>query len=179
MSFEPKPGTSIKLGAENIHFVPLEPSGPASVFVYAESGKEGIVYKVSNGREFYALKVFYPQYSDKRLLETTEKLGRFKELEGFRVAERKVINQETHPQIVEEHPDLNYAVLMPWIEGTVWGNLMIDMNMSLHYESYFQIIQALARVVCNLESQGLAHCDLSNNNFLIAPELHQISPQYS
>ena len=174
MSFEPEPGTSIKLGAENIQFIALEPRGPASVFVYAESGKEGIVYKVSNGREFYALKVFYPRYSDRRLLETTEKLSRFKELEGFRVAERKVINKETHPQVVEKHPDLNFAVLMPWIEGTVWGNLMIETDTSLQRENYFQIVQALARVVCNLESQGLAHCDLSNNNFLIAPDFSSI-----
>lgn len=174
MSFEPEPGTGINLGGENIQFIPLEPSGPASVFVYAESGREGIVYKVSNDREFYALKVFYPQYRDKRLLETTEKLSRFKELEGFRVAERKVINQEMHPRVVDKHPDLNYAVLMPWIEGTVWGNLMVDMDTSLQRENYFQIIQALARVVCNLESQGLAHCDLSNNNFLIAPDFSSI-----
>jgi serine/threonine protein kinase len=174
MSFEPEPGTRINLGTENIQFIPLEPRGPTSVFVYAESGREGIVYKVSNGRQFYALKVFYPQLRDKRLLETTEKLSRFKELEGFRVAERKVIDQETHPRVVNEHPDLNYAVLMPWIEGTVWGNLMIDTDAYLHRGSYFQIVQALARVVCNLESQGLAHCDLSNNNFLIAPDYSSI-----
>lgn len=174
MSFEPEPGSIINLGAEKIRFVALEPTGPASVFVYAESGREGIVYKVANDREFCALKVFYPQYQDKRLLETSEKLSRFTELDGFQVAERTVLHREAHPQIVAAYPDLNYAVLMPWIQGTVWGNLMIDTETALHRENYFQIAQALGRVVCNLEAQGLAHCDLSSNNFLIAPDFSSI-----
>jgi tRNA A-37 threonylcarbamoyl transferase component Bud32 len=174
MSFEPEPGISINLGAENIEFIPLEPSGPASVFVYAESGREGIVYKVLKNRKFYALKVFYPQYRDKRLLETTEKLSRFKDLEGFGVAERIVINHEAFPKAVNRYPDLNYAMLMPWIEGTVWGNLMLEVDHPLQRESYFQIIQTLTRVVGNLEAKGWAHCDLSNNNFIIAQDFASI-----
>ena len=46
MSFEPKPGMKIDLSGESIEFAPLEDSGPASVYVYAEAGKEGTVYKV-------------------------------------------------------------------------------------------------------------------------------------
>jgi serine/threonine protein kinase len=169
MTFEPEPGMRIHLeNDEVIEFVPLEASGPASVFVYAESGKEGTVYKVLKDKELYALKVFYPQYRDKRLLENTDKLGRFKDLEGFRVAKRRVMTPEVFPDLLNKFPDLTYAVLMPWIDGTVWGNLMLETDSSLQAENYVQIAHALTRVVSSLELQGLAHCDLSNNNFIIA-----------
>lgn len=169
MTFEPEPGTRINLkNDEVIEFLALEASGPASVFVYAESGKEGTVYKVLKNQEQYALKVFYPHYRDKRLLENTDKVSRFKDLEGFRVAKRTVITPETHPNLLREFPDLTYAVLMPWIEGTVWSNLMLETDPALQPENYVQIAYALTRVVSSLELQGLAHCDLSSNNFIIA-----------
>lgn len=170
MSFEPEPGFFLELGSEKIEFLSLESTGPASVFVYAESGKEGIVYKVLKGKEYYALKVFYPQYRDIRLLENTEKISRFKKFEGFRVAERTVIEHSSFPKVLDRYPELNYAVLMPWIEGTVWANLMLENGESLQQEGYLRIGQALTRVVANLEAQGLAHCDLSNNNFIIAKD---------
>src|SRR6185503_9818134 len=159
MTFEPEPGTRNHLkNDEVIEFVALEPTGPASVFVYAESGKEGTVYKVLKNKEQYALKVFYPQYRDKRLLENTDKLSRFKDLEGFRVAKRTVITPDGYPDLLKKYPDLTYAVLMPWIDGTVWGNLMLETDPSLQPENYFQIAHGLTKVVSSLELQGLAHC---------------------
>ena len=168
MTFEPEPGMRIHLARDDVvEFLPLEESGPASVFVYAEAGKEGTVYKVLKNQEKYALKVFYPEYRDIRLLENTEKLSRFKNIEGFRVAERNLIEPDEYPQLLRQYPDLTYAVLMPWIEGTVWGNLMLEPEPTLQSENYLQIAKTLTRVVNNLERQGLAHCDLSNNNFII------------
>lgn len=175
MTFEPEPGMRLHLGKDEvIEFLPLEEKGPASVFVYAESGKEGTVYKVLKNQERYALKVFYPEYRDIRLLENTERLTRFKQLEGFRVAERDLFEPEEYPQLLRQYPDLTYAVLMPWIEGTVWGNMMLDPQPSLQVANYLQIAKTLIRVVNNLEVQGLAHCDLSNNNFIIVDGFSEV-----
>ncbi len=175
MTFEPDPGMRLHLGKDEvIEFLPLEESGPASVFVYAESGKEGTVYKVLKNQERYALKVFYPEYRDIRLLENTEKLTRFRDLEGFRVAERNLIEPDEYPQLLRQYPELTYSVLMPWIQGTVWGNLMLDPDPAMQPENYFQIAKTLIRVVNNLEKQGLAHCDLSNNNFIIVNGFSEI-----
>lgn len=174
MSFEPEPGARIKLNHEEIEFLALEAGGAASVFVYAESGKEGTVYKVLKNSETYALKVFYPEYRDKRLLENTDKLSRFKHLDGFRVAERTVLTQANFPDVIRKFPDLNYAVLMPWVEGALWGNLMLNGEDPLPQETYFKIGQAFAQVINKLEAQGLAHCDLSNNNFIIGKDYTSI-----
>ena len=139
MTFEPKPGMSVKLlNGESIEFVPLAVSGPASVFVYAEAGKEGIVYKVLKNKKQYALKVFYPEYQDKRLIKNTEKLSQFKTLKGLLVTDRTVINKKYFPELINISPELNYSVLMPWIQGTVWGNLMTSKH-PLQREQYFQI----------------------------------------
>lgn len=173
MVFEPKPGARIRLKSEEIVFTALVESGPASVFVYAEGGKEGTVYKVLKGKEFYAWKVFYPEYQDKRLLKNTENLLRYKDLAGLKVADRIVITTHSHPELVKTYPDLKYSVLMPWIEGDLWGNLMLNGN-HLKKDNYFQIARSLLRVMCNLESNGLAHCDLSNNNFIIHKTLSAI-----
>jgi serine/threonine protein kinase len=174
MIFEPEPGMSIDLNDESIEFVPVEAEGRPTVFVYAESGKEGTVYKVLKGEEFYALKVFYPEYRNRRLLENTKKLSRFKDLEGFRVAERTIINHKLFPDVITSYPELHYSVLMPWIQGTVWGNLQVMEDHLLERKHYLQIAQALMRVVSKLEARGLAHCDLSNNNFIIDPKFSSI-----
>ena len=174
MTFEPKPGMSVKLlNGESIEFVPLAVSGPASVFVYAEAGKEGIVYKVLKNKKQYALKVFYPEYQDKRLIKNTEKLSQFKTLKGLLVTDRTVINKKYFPELINISPELNYSVLMPWIQGTVWGNLMTSKH-PLQREQYFQIARVLMGIISNLEAQGLAHCDLSNNNFIIDPTMTSI-----
>jgi hypothetical protein len=44
----------------------------------------------------------------------------------------------------------------------------------LERKHYFQIAQSLLRVVSKLEARGLAHCDLSNNNFIIDPKFSSI-----
>ena len=173
MSFEPMPGLKINLDGETVEFVALEASGPASVFVYAEAGKEGTVYKVLKNKKQYALKVFYPQYQDKRLIKNTERLSQYKTMKGLRVAERTLINRKTHPNLVGEIPELNYSILMPWIQGTIWGNLM-ESEHPLQSKNYFRIAKILMEIVCNMENQGLAHCDLSNNNFIIDPTLSSI-----
>lgn len=166
MTFEPKPGMRIALNGKSIEFTPLEASGPASMFVYAEAGKEGIVYKVLIDQKPYALKVFYPEYQDKRLTKNAEKLNQFKTLRGLAVADRTVINSKSFPNLLDRFPELNYSVLMPWIQGMVWGNLMVN-SRPLKAENYTQIAKILMTTVRGLETQGLAHCDLSNNNFII------------
>jgi serine/threonine protein kinase len=182
MSFEPRPGQKLHLNGESIEFTALDASGPAAVFLYAEAGKEGVIYRVLKGGKYYALKVFYPDYQDRRLLKNTEKISQLKHLEGFRVADRVVVHETAYPNLVKEYPELNYSVLMPWIQGTIWGNLMNEDPLSSN--RYTQIATALMKAVNSLEAQGLAHCDLSNNNFIIDPsfssvELIDIEDMYS
>lgn len=165
MAFTPRPGSRIKLDGSEIEFTPLEERGPASAFLYAEDGKEATVYRVKRNGSPYALKVFYPEYQNVRLIGNSAQLSRFKTFEGLRVAERIIITKHAFPQLLRAYPELEYAVLMPWIQGNIWGNVYTAKR-SLSSEQFLQIAKSLVCVVNNLETKGLAHCDLSNNNFI-------------
>lgn len=142
MTFDPKPGLVINLNGESIKFIPLESKKAASVFTYAEAGKEGIVYKIIKNREYYALKVFYPDYQDEQLIISTKILNQYKNLEGLQVAERIVIDRKLCPKVLDKFPELYCSILMPWIYGTVWGNLMMN-DRPLQHKQYYKIAQQL------------------------------------
>lgn len=163
MSFDPKPGYRIHLNGTDIIFDTLD----NSVFLYAEDGKEGTVYRVRKGGQPYALKVFYPNYQNERLIGNSLLLSKYKTLGGLRVAERVVITKQTFPQLVKTFPELEFAILMPWIQGNIWGNIFMD-HRYLPVETYLAIGRAFVHTLDNLEASGIAHCDLSNNNFIIS-----------
>jgi serine/threonine protein kinase len=173
MIFEPKPGMKIGLSGDLIEFIPLEKSGPASVFIYAEVGKEGTVYKVLKNNSYYALKVFYPGYQDKRLLKNTQQINQFKEFNGLRVADRTLITKNLYPDVVNKYPELNYSILMPWIQGDLWGNIIANGNLN-GKTGFYKVARLLVQVLCGLEKNGIAHCDLSNNNFIIEENFSKI-----
>lgn len=169
MTFDPKPGFRIPLNGTHIEFTSLD----ESEFIYAEDGKEATVYRVNKDGQPYAFKVFYPSYQDERLIGNSFQLSLFKSLEGLRVAERTVITKQSFPNLVKMYPDLEFAVLMPWIQGNIWGNLFAD-DRILSGEKYYSIARSFINVVSNLEAKGLAHCDLSNNNFIIGPNMSNV-----
>lgn len=173
MSFEPKPGMKLTLGEEVIEFTSLETNKPPSVFVYGEQGKEATVYRVRKDGLMYALKVFRRRFQNERLIKITKKLNSLKRLEGLQVAERFIIDRQSFPNLIEKYPELNYSILMPWMYGQSWGHL-IEKKETLQFGDYLNIAQSLLRVAYNLEVRGLAHCDLSNNSFMIDPSLLSI-----
>jgi tRNA A-37 threonylcarbamoyl transferase component Bud32 len=162
MSFEPLPGFRIQLHNESYEFTAYE----NSVFVYAEAGKEAVVYRLKKNQKQYALKVFYPAYQDSRLITNSEKLNQFQKMEGLAAAGRTVLTRKAFPDLIAQYPELEYAVLMNWVHGNIWGNLLTD-NHTLSAEKYKSIAIKFLSVMSNLEKNGLAHCDLSNNNLLV------------
>lgn len=166
MSFEPTPGMHILLGEENIEFTSLEMNKPSSVYVYGEQGKEATVYRVVKNNKFHALKVFRFKYQHRRLINTVKQLNSLKNLDGLATAERIIIDRDTYPDLIKIYPELNFSILMPWIEGRSWGRIIED-NKDMQYEDYLKIAKLLSKVISNLEKYKLAHCDLSHNSFMV------------
>lgn len=169
MDFEPTPGMLLKINGEDIEFTALD----NSEYVYAETGREATVYRVLKGGEYYAFKVFNPAFQNEHLTKNSLKLAQFNTVTGLKVANRTVITEKAFPDLTRTYPSLRFAILMPWIQGALWGNLMANEH-TLRKDKYIQISKLLMGVICNLESRGLAHCDLSNNNFIIDPALNSI-----
>ena len=67
------------------------------------------------------------------------------------------------------HPDLTYAVLMPWVAGETWQEILLDGKV-LSPEKSLQLAKSFARMMMALEERRLAHCDLSGPNIIIQSE---------
>jgi serine/threonine protein kinase len=165
MTFDPKPGQHISINGTKVEFTSVGAPGHGAEFIYAEVGREATVYMVRKAGMPHALKVFHPNYQDKRLLGNSQKINLFSNLDGLRVAGREIITRQTNSQLINTYPELEFAVLMPWVKGNVWSNVIANKNL-IDKEKLIQLAKSFTNIVCGLESRGLAHCDLSNNNFI-------------
>ena len=113
-----------------------------------------------------ALKVFKPRFRMPYLVSQAEKLAAFAELPGLQAARRRVLTRVQNPDLLQQHPDLIYAVLMPWIEGPTWLEVLLEKR-PLSPQQALHMARGLAQVLEVLELRGLAHCDLSAPNVML------------
>jgi len=167
MGFQPEVGQELIVD-DVIYRIAEHPAAPA--IPYGQEGRQAIVYQLvapDGGKR--ALKVFKARYSLPALVSLADKLDRFADLPGLSVCRRTVLSARRHGGLLRQHPDLTYAVLMPWIEGPTWLEVMLEKR-ELAPEQSLDLARSLAEVLAAMEEQGLAHCDLSGPNLLL-PEL--------
>ncbi|WP_069803410.1 hypothetical protein [Thermogemmatispora onikobensis] len=173
--FQPFPGMFLRIGSSYFEFLPhpLLPADKEAVFVL--EGGEALVYQVRNldTQERWALKVFKASYRGPHLMRVTEVLQRHAHLPGLYLGYRICLTQAHYPEAIGAFPELEYAVLMPWIEARTWAGLMLDQAASVNYsfEQARQLALATAQVLWNLEIHSLAHGDIAGSNILLTPQL--------
>ena len=151
---------------------------------YGQEGRAGIVYQLipspsaggeglpsplgrgAGGEGKVALKVFKPRFRTPALVSQAEKLAAFADLPGLTVCKRMVLTRTHHADLLQRHPDLIYAVLMPWIEGPTWQEVLLEKR-PLTPQQALELGRAFALVLETMEVRGLAHCDLSAPNLLL------------
>jgi len=147
---------------------------------YGQEGRAGIVYclersPLPSGAPFgddkgsgvrAALKVFRARFRTPALVSQAEKLAAFADLPGLTVCRRTVLTPQRNADLLRREPDLTYAVLMPWIEGPTWVEVMLEKR-PLTPQQALDLARAFAQVLVRMEEQGLAHCDLSGPNVLL------------
>jgi tetratricopeptide (TPR) repeat protein len=144
---------------------------------YGQEGRQATVYQlaapspaVGEGQEGSpdrrALKVFKPRYRLPALAGLADKLASFAVLRGLAVCHRTVLTARRHADLLHQHPDLIYAVLMPWIEGPTWMEVLLQ-RQALAPEQSLALARSLAEILAGMEEHGLAHCDLSGPNVLL------------
>ncbi len=174
MSFDPLPKQI--LSVEETRFQIAEhPAAPG--IAYGQEGRAAIVYKVEAGQRSHALKVFKTRFRVPTLAMLADQLAPYASIPGLSVCRRSVLTPQRHTALLREYPDLTYAVVMPWIEGPTWFQIVQDRQAIPPEQSLF-LGQALARILGEMEQQGIAHCDLSASN-LILPALAANGPQSS
>lgn len=166
--FKALPGDSLAIDGVVFRFAE-PPAAPG--YVFGQEGKAGIVYRLDEpgSRCSHALKVFKPSYRAPELAEIGQKLSQFARLPGLSVSKRTVLTSATHPNLLQQNPELEFAVLMPWINGPSWWEIICSRRL-LERALSRKLARQLCQVFAGLEQEGVAHCDLSGAN-IVLPEL--------
>lgn len=168
--FNPTLQTVLVVDDQELKFTP-HPVVPT--LVWGQEGRHAIVYHLHNNGDNYALKVFRPVFRHPGLLEAANALWTYHELPGMRVCKQTVITRETHPELVEKHEDLDYAMLMPWITGKTWFDYL-QTRERLTLDQSRAVAESMAWTLYALEINYLAHCDLSAGNVIVDPKLDMV-----
>jgi hypothetical protein len=167
MPFEPYVNQELVIDAGAYRIVE-HPAAPGMPF--GQEGRQAIVYQLSAQDDLRALKVFRPRFRAPSLVSLADQIAPLASLPGLQVCQRVVLTPSRHAALLREFPDLIYAVLMPWVEGPVWQEILLERR-TLTAEQSLRIARALARVLLTMEERGVAHCDLSAPNLILSPDL--------
>ncbi len=133
---------------------------------YGQEGRAATVYQLAAGQEYRAIKVFKPRFRTPTLVAVARQLEAFAGLPGLQVCSRLVLVPHHHGALLQEHPDLTYAVVMPWVDGPTWMEVMISKR-ELTQDLCVDLARSMAHVLTCMEQRGVAHCDLASGNLLL------------
>jgi hypothetical protein len=162
---DPRPDDLVKIGDKSYRFAP-HPAAPSMVF--GQEGRKSIVYQLKplSGDNIYALKVFKQVFREPYIRDVAQRIAIFADLPGMVACRRMVLNRNDHNQLIEQYPELEYAVLMPWVGDTAWQGIILSDRL-LSRDQSLSLAKYTAFVLATLESRGLAHCDIAGSNVLV------------
>ena len=185
-TLEPEVGQTIRINNVVYAFDGI-PAAPQ--FVYAEPGRKAKVYRIINqtSKRPVALKVFYQEFRGEefdsllvhKTVELTTHLKKIfssdsqKQRAGLSVTNRELILPEQNAELLRTWPQLSHSILMEWLDGNSWGNLVIDKT-ELDHTNSLALANSLASVLVMLEKNNLAHCDLSGGNFVFKSDFSRV-----
>jgi serine/threonine protein kinase len=152
------------------HRYTVPPARPGVNFPLEIEGAKGIVTRVqrADNGSFWALKEFRAKFRNAQQHQATQRLTAISHLPGLQAARQSMI-LPTAP-IVQQHPDLCYAALMPWMQGLTWGELLSQVQQGVRTYTRPQAIniaRALLQTLQMLEQEQIVHCDLSPGNVIV------------
>jgi hypothetical protein len=166
MRFEPKPNDTLILFGER--YV-VQPHPSASHIAYSSEAGRAFVYQLKGQKgDYFALKVIKPKFRGANLADSPRHLVSIEKFEGLRAANRSVVLPEE--PIVKTFPALEYAMLMPWISGSTWFDVLNNAkNHGTYFDSPFAIklCAQFLNVMAALEQAGYAHSDISPGNLIV------------
>lgn len=176
--FAPRTGSSLAIGGAIYGFMPhpLFPEDPEEVF--AIEGGEALIYQMqefSTGA-LWALKVSKPSFRGDQIARSAAALAPYAQLAGLYLGNRVCLTRAAFPDLIATYPDLEFAVLMPWLVGKTWSGLLHDPAASAVYtpELALDLAMATAQVLWDLEAHHLAHTDIAGGNVVLAPDFKRV-----
>jgi serine/threonine protein kinase len=183
MPFNPAPNEEVKLSVDGTNYRLWAAALPtAPNYVHASEGRKASVYRLlsnpsANWGNTYALKVMKKAYQLPELESICKNLDQFKAQRGLRVCHRSCFTKAGAAAAIHAYSDLEYSILMPWIEGTSWFDaLILAKNHQLHLtqKQSFTIAGNLCSILEGMERAGMAHCDLSGPNIMFRQDTCEV-----
>lgn len=135
---------------------------------FAQEGRKAIVYQLerSTDKSKFAIKVFKPAFRDAQIIDVTHRIDQYASLPGMVVCRRIVLTKSEYGDLIRQYPELEYAVLMPWVDGQTWSDILL-LKYSLLIDQSLRVARSAANVLSQLEINRIAHCDISCGNVLL------------
>lgn len=175
MDFQPTLSTVLTINDITCQFM------PHPLFldeVYAQEGGEAVIYQVRDTARnvLMAMKVTKPLYRGEQIARAATALAPYKDIAGLRVGDRLCLTKSRHAKLIAMYPDLEYAILMPWLKGHTWAGFLLDRVAATRYtrEQAKALALATAHVLWDLESHRLTHTDIAGGNIIIASDMRRV-----
>lgn len=166
--FAPALSTQLMIGKVVYEFTP-HPVIPGEVHKIVR--EQAITYQLRKHSDntLWALKVANPGYRTLLIEKKTELLTQYRHLPGFLVANRVCLTRAKFPELIAANPGLEFAVLMPWLQGKTWAGFMDDPQVSANYtrEQALDVALAMAHILWSMETHHVTHTDISGDNVMI------------
>lgn len=178
LKFCPYVGMHISVGGIPFEFVPHPLFPYESEMVFILEGGEAFIYQVREAmtNSLYALKVMKPVYRSEHVARVAETVARCAHIPGFYLHNRICFTETNYPDLITTYPDLEYAVLMPWLTGKTWSGFMLDQAASARYtlQQAHALAATVAKLLRNIEAVQLAHSDIAGGNIFLSPDLQRL-----
>jgi hypothetical protein len=138
--------------------------GWAKHHAITRAGRKAKVYRARRSEQDVAVKVFFRKFLDPINLLTTSELRRFSDVPGLRVCDREVIPKHVALKLGE--PGLAFAILMPWISGRPWIDVVASKEV-LSQGRCLDLARRTTAILAGLEARQLVHADISSSNVFI------------
>lgn len=171
--FRPQVNQRLRIGRHEYRFLP-HPMSPA--FPYGQEGRMAVVYKLiretsgtaSDAGVHRAFKVFKSAYRTPQIELKAREIKAFASLPGLQACIRRVIspNSPRYRDLLQQYPDLAYAVLMPWVPGETWGDIMLRQK-PLTRDQAWTLAWSVLYILVEMERRNMAHCDLAASNLMV------------
>ncbi len=139
------------------------PAIPGRPFV--QEGQSSRVVQLRTAGGFVALKV-QTQLCEPSLIQHAQQLQHVSTIPGLQAARRMIITATNQPALVTTRPELDYAILMPWVHGPPWQEL-IHHRRPLSPSQSLALARALTNLLVEIEQRGLVHSDLQSAHVML------------
>lgn len=166
-SFNPTSNLILTIG--DVQYRP-DPHPYLSDDVYVLEGGEALVYRLRdlNTGEGMALKCFKQTLRGSYLADNTQRMTSLVGVPGLALARRICLTRKAYPRLIKEYPDLEFSILMPWVEGISWAGILQNRTYPYPRWAALRLARETARVLYELEMRRLVHSDISGANIVIA-----------